>query len=373
MKAAANGVLNLSTLDGWWAEAWEESGKRDQFIGWAIGRGEIHEDRNYQDQIEAEALYELLEHDVVPSFYERGKEELPVAWIKRMKSAVAGLCYTYNTHRMVREYTERFYLMAHAKRAALVSEDAAHAKGLAVWRERIHGHWPEIRIEEVTSGTPKEIQVGSEVVVTAKVHLGELSPEEVIVELYWGKLDAGGDLADALAIRMSHAGVEGTLHRFEAKHGPCQRSGLLGYTVRILPYHVDLTSPFPAGLHHLGIGVGRRRAGAESGTGSRRFDGNAAAVPRQPVLESLERWIQSARLPEVPRAAEVLFKIPLELEHVRQVIRARETEAREHLRRDRIVDNLFTDRLAQCGGHLRTGEVLAGDADRLAHVGHGPF
>ena len=114
MKAAANGVINLSTLDGWWAEAWNQQDDKSPFVGWAIGRGEIHKDREYQDQIEAEALYDLLEREIIPAFYDR-RHGLPRLWAGRMKSELATLCHTYNTHRMVREYTERFYLMAHAK------------------------------------------------------------------------------------------------------------------------------------------------------------------------------------------------------------------------------------------------------------------
>src|SRR5262245_12244908 len=139
MKAAANGVLNLSTLDGWWDEAWD-CGSRiadrgfEQYglstpglnyafdqsairnpqssIGWAIGRGEIYDDPDYQDQVEAEALYDLLEGDVIPTFYDRGEDALPRRWVERMKSSIGNLCHFFNTHRMVREYTERFYLPA---------------------------------------------------------------------------------------------------------------------------------------------------------------------------------------------------------------------------------------------------------------------
>ena len=94
---------------------------------------------------------------------------------------------------------------------------------------------------------PKEIKVGSEVVVRAKVQLGSLSPEEVAVELYWGRLDANEDFTDAVAVAMHHAGTDGDAHLFEATHGPCSQSGLLGYTVRVLPNHPDLTSPFLPG------------------------------------------------------------------------------------------------------------------------------
>ncbi len=247
MKAAANGVLNISTLDGWWAEAWEDAGREGRRIGWAIGRGEGQQDRNYQDQMEAEALYELLEREVVPLFYERTHGGLPRKWTEWMKSAISTLCHYYNTHRMVREYTERFYLMAHSKRSMLAADGAARAIALAAWRDRIQAHWPEVRVESVANGMPEEIEVGGRIVVRAKVHLGSLSPGDVSVELYWGRLDAKGDFCEPVALAMKHVGQEGETHVFEASHGPCTDSGLMGYTVRVLPYHQDLTSPFLPG------------------------------------------------------------------------------------------------------------------------------
>ncbi|MDP9383369.1 MAG: alpha-glucan family phosphorylase [Chloroflexota bacterium] len=114
MKAAANGVLNLSTLDGWWAEAWAASGTLPNPPGWAIGQGETYEDKELQDRLEAEALYDLLESGVVPLFYERDEQGLPQRWVERMKSAIYTVSPVYNTDRMLREYTEDFYLPAAA-------------------------------------------------------------------------------------------------------------------------------------------------------------------------------------------------------------------------------------------------------------------
>src|ERR1019366_4928049 len=97
MKAAANGVLNLSTLDGWWDEVWKDPAN-SQLIGWAIGKGEAYADPEYQDQVEAGALYELLERDVTPAFYERGADRIPRRWIGRMKACIGSLCHFVNTH-----------------------------------------------------------------------------------------------------------------------------------------------------------------------------------------------------------------------------------------------------------------------------------
>lgn len=247
MKAAANGVVNISTLDGWWAEAWGEAHGPGHFVGWAIGKGEVFADREYQDQIEAEALYDVLERDVVPLFYDRRADGLPRRWIEKMKSEIAGLCHVYNSHRMVREYTEHFYLMAHNRAAELALNGAAAAKALAVWRTRIQAHWPEIRIESVAFSAGREVQVGESATVTARIHLGVLEPSEVAVELYCGPLGTGGGFRDAAAIGMKHAGKDGDLDVFQAVYGPCSSSGLMGYTVRVLPYNPNLTSPFLPG------------------------------------------------------------------------------------------------------------------------------
>jgi starch phosphorylase len=247
MKAAANGALNISTLDGWWDEAWRESGSN--LIGWAIGRGETYEDRGYQDEVEANALYDLLEQDVIPTFYERGPGRLPRRWIQRMKASIGGLCCQYNTHRMVREYAERFYLMAHARFRHLAAGDASRARTLAEWMERVRLAWPEVRIDSIDDGPRTSIPVGERVRTRARVCLGSLSPSDVAVELYMGRVDADGDIDDATARQMEPAGIdEQGRHTFEVEAVVCCRSGLQGYTVRILPYHPDLPTAFLPGL-----------------------------------------------------------------------------------------------------------------------------
>ena len=106
-------------------------------IGWAIGQGESYADRDYQDQVEAEALYDILERDVIPTFYDRRADGLPRRWISLMMSSISSLCPQFNTNRMIREYTERFYLPAHADHQSLIADGAALAKSHAAWKKRI--------------------------------------------------------------------------------------------------------------------------------------------------------------------------------------------------------------------------------------------
>lgn len=249
MKAMANGALNLSVLDGWWDEAWSMSDPHSTSIGWAIGGREAHSDPAYQDQIEAEALYELLEHDVVPTFYERGANGLPRRWIGRMKASIATLSPFFNTHRMVQEYTEQFYLPAAMSYRKLTADGIAGAKDLAAWQERVRQAWPQIRIEAIEAGALAELQVGREIQVQARVRLGSLTPDDVRVELLVGRVNAAGDLVDVDAMPLKSIGSQPDgLYVYEASTVPCRVSGLRGYTLRVLPQHPDLTTPFQPGL-----------------------------------------------------------------------------------------------------------------------------
>ncbi|MBI2941389.1 MAG: alpha-glucan family phosphorylase [Chloroflexi bacterium] len=252
MKAAANGGLNLSTLDGWWDEAWPSPEPRAVPIGWAIGRGESFAERDspdHRDEVDADALYDLLEQDVVPTFYDRGADGLPRQWIARMKASLGTLCHLFNAHRMVREYTERYYVPAAARHRELAADSAARARALAAWRARVQAGWGQVRVVGADSLPLPELPVGSDILVRARVHLGALTPDDVAVELYIGRVDAKGEIAAATTTPMHHLGQDREgLALFEANAVPCRTSGLHGYTVRVLPRHPDLTTPFVPGL-----------------------------------------------------------------------------------------------------------------------------
>jgi glycogen phosphorylase len=244
MKAAANGALNLSTLDGWWDEAYRPE------LGWAIGRGETYQDADYQDQVEAEALYELLERDVVPAFYERSADGLPRRWIGMMKASIGNLSHFFNTHRMVQEYTDRFYMRAVKRYQQLTATQSAGARALAAWKRRVQLGWPQVRIE--TSGcTPiPDLLLGGTLQIRAQVQLGSLTPGDVCVEVYLGRVNADGDIVEAQAVPMvanldeSRAGN----YVFQANIKPSGQSGRHGYTVRVIPFHPDLPSSFLPGM-----------------------------------------------------------------------------------------------------------------------------
>ncbi|HEY2013984.1 MAG TPA: alpha-glucan family phosphorylase [Bryobacteraceae bacterium] len=246
MKAMANGALNMSTLDGWWDEAWAAAEASDTFIGWAIGRGESYDNAEYQDQVESAALYDLLEQDVVPSFYERSADGLPRRWITRMKSSIATL-YPFNTQRMVKEYTSECYIPADARSEQLGANGSARAKALADWHARVRAHWSEVRIERVDPAPSGEITVGGDFRLQAHVRLGAIQPDEVAVELYLGRVGADDEIRDSVAIPMRATTSQDGVHFFEAT-APCRSSGLCGYTVRVRPVHADEARAFLPGL-----------------------------------------------------------------------------------------------------------------------------
>jgi starch phosphorylase len=243
MKATANGVLNLSMLDGWWDEAYQPE------AGWAIGHRETYADPTYRDQIEAQTLYDLLEREVVPLFYERTADNLPRRWITQMKNSVRTLCPHFTTHRMVGQYTEEYYMPAAECYRRLTSDGQLVARSLAAWRARVEAAWPRVRIERVAEIGSGEIQVGTSWPIEATIVLGTLAPDDVTVELCLGPVDSGGNVTDAETtpmrlVRSAHPGS----YVYQADAPACRRSGLHGYTVRVLPCHPDLATPFVPGL-----------------------------------------------------------------------------------------------------------------------------
>lgn len=236
MKAAANGALNVSVLDGWWCEGYALD------TGWAIGSGEVYQDPEEQDHVECEALFSLLEQEIVPLFYTRDKGGLPREWISLMKSSMRKLGAGFNTHRMVREYAELCYLQAHRAGGRLKGDAFAGSKGLAAWRARVTAQWSQLSIRIEETGKEKEVAVGAAVAVTVRARLGSLPAEDVSVEICHGPLDSTGEIRDGGVVPARHEGREGEEDIFRAEI-PCKVTGRYGYTARVLPRHPDLVNP----------------------------------------------------------------------------------------------------------------------------------
>jgi starch phosphorylase len=245
MKAAANGALGLSVLDGWFAEAWRDNGSD---VGWAIGRGEEYADAS-GDAREAELLYDVLEREVVPLFFARdGMARLPRGWIRKMKQAIAHLVPTYNTARMVREYTKRFYVPAIKLTYKLTDGDLAAAKALTAWKVRVRDGWQDVIVRDIRLESPEEVAVGEPVRVAATVQLGWLTPEDVAVELYHGPTAGGHEIARGHIVRMQPAERTGDgTWRFRGEI-PTGESGAHAFAARVVPYNDSMTHPYETSL-----------------------------------------------------------------------------------------------------------------------------
>ena len=241
MKAAMNGVLNVSVPDGWWDEAFEPS------LGWAIGKGEVYEDSERQDDIECKALYDLLERQIIPLFYDRGRDGLPREWIGMMKSSVGTIGRQFNSHRMLMEYHNLFYEPAAESYHKLSRESHEGAKELSDYLNRIWGGWAQVKVNDLAFEDRSHLKVGEEIDVQASVELGSLSPEDVQVELVYGPLSSQGEFGTALRAEMNYTGQNGTSTEYAVKV-TCEHTGLQGYSVRILPKHRHLDKHFLPGI-----------------------------------------------------------------------------------------------------------------------------
>ncbi len=229
MKGAINGVLNLSVLDGWWCEGYAEE------RGWRIGNGEEYEDWNYQDAVESQALYNILENDVIPCFYERRSGGVPARWVKMMKESMKMGMEMFCAHRMVSEYEDRFYLPAVDRYRALTADHAREAGNLGEQLDRLRKLWDAIQIAPPAKHADDPFRVGERFRVTTEVSLGELRPDEVEVEFYYGDMKSVDSLAAGHAEQMEMVEDRGDGTYLYACMITCRLSGRYGFTVRVTP------------------------------------------------------------------------------------------------------------------------------------------
>ncbi|MBW4436870.1 MAG: alpha-glucan family phosphorylase [Pleurocapsa minor GSE-CHR-MK-17-07R] len=243
MKVIYNGGLNCSILDGWWAEGHSPE------VGWAIGNGEEYpdEESERQDYVESEALYNILEHDIAPLYYERMADNVPRGWMKKMKQSFKTLAPYFNTSRMVQEYTTDLYMPNYRRHISLVQPDLKAGSEFAQWRTRVLSAWKDVRVADVTVNE-REVSVGSELIVTAQIELGALTAADVFVEAYYGTLTSRGDISDdATAVQMTPVGASGNVQTFTVTI-IAETSGDRGISVRVMPNNKSLQSPFALGV-----------------------------------------------------------------------------------------------------------------------------
>ncbi|MBX3087537.1 MAG: alpha-glucan family phosphorylase [Cryobacterium sp.] len=248
MKAALNGALNMSILDGWWAEYFDGEN------GWAIPSADSAGDSSERDSLESAALYDLIENQVAPRFYDRDGEGVPNRWIETVRHSLGYLSGQLSADRMVREYTQQCYLPASERSATLIANSGNKAKALSDWKSRVRTKWSAIAIRGIESGGVAVIpEVGEELTIRVEVDLAGLGPGDVSVEVIHGRAVKEDEILDpeftVLTVEPASPaeGSTGSLYLFSGVV-PLSNAGSFGYTIRILPSHPELLSKSEMGL-----------------------------------------------------------------------------------------------------------------------------
>ena len=238
MKAAMNGVPNLSILDGWWPEGYQGDN------GWAIGGEGEHADPNMRDADDAASLYHVLENEVIPTYYNRNESGFSDEWVHISKRAMISSIPHFNTDRMVSEYTERFYVPASRHGKLLASDGFRRAKALAEWKARVRKSWQKVRLERLDqAGEEFQGRFGESLEVRVKAHHDGLSPDDIRVEIVLLRPSREGGYKRHRVVEMTH--VEDGV--FETSLQP-EDAGDFAYHIRAYPFHEDLAHPLSMGL-----------------------------------------------------------------------------------------------------------------------------
>jgi len=240
-KACINGVLNLSILDGWWPEGY--NGKN----GWAIGSEKQYENEAVQDEADSESLYSLLENSIIPLYYERDEKGIPHGWVRMMKESIKSLAHYFSTHRMVQEYTSKLYIPSMKRVKTYSAANYETVRQLTEWEQTVRSRWYKVSIAGNRPGTASgniSVFAGEEVNLDATVNLGGLAPEDVSVELYFGRLDGSGQIREGSHVTMQIVGeiAPGTyIYRASVTF---EEGYEYGYNFRVLPVSPHYSDKF---------------------------------------------------------------------------------------------------------------------------------
>ena len=240
MKAAVNGCLHLSVLDGWWDEGYDES------RGWSIGNGEEYDNQEYNDMIEAQALYNLLEDEIVPCFYERPDGDVPCEWTQKMKASISMALADFTSHRMLTQYDDMFYKKARRAYDELTPNKAEKARKLVAQHDRLDALWQEVKIASPEADKDVSLlHVGDKFNVRVRVHLGQLTPEEANVEVYYGQVSSDNKITRSFSEPMSLAESRSDGWHVYRHEIVCRTSGRCGFTARVTPRGDEWRSVMP--------------------------------------------------------------------------------------------------------------------------------
>jgi starch phosphorylase len=247
-KGPINGIINFSVLDGWWRESFYA----DSDSGWSIGSDKDYQNNEAQDTEDAHDIYARLEKEILPLYYDRVEDGIPVNWIKRMKASIITVVPRFSTDRMVKEYTERLYLSAIEQGKSFIKDDFKVGKNVASWKNYIATLWNQVTIEQdsiTASNEYQEASLASGYKVSAIVRLGGIHANDVTVEIYYRKIDEkGAVLADHMYDKMEIREELGNgRYRFEGTLKPAN-GGHYEYTIRVLPFNANLAHRHETGL-----------------------------------------------------------------------------------------------------------------------------
>jgi len=238
MKSAPNGGINLSVLDGWWREGFNGSN------GWAIGAEIDAGTTDFQNEVDASSLYQLLENQIVPLYYAKPDGKLPLAWLQLMRESIRSVTPVFNTQRMVKEYTEQLYIAAAQAHENFSRDGCGAATHLSQWKTQMRKDWPQVQVSDVhvANKNRQSISVGESLQVSARVHLGAVDPQHVRVEAYHGEVD-NGDLRNPSSTVLNQSpeqsGVGNGTYIYQGSI-PATESGTYGFSVRVVPTHPGL-------------------------------------------------------------------------------------------------------------------------------------
>ena len=236
MKSAPNGGINLSVLDGWWREGYNGNN------GWAIGPEIDDRTVEFQNEVDASSLYQLLENQIIPLYYAKPDGKLPLAWLQLMRESIRSVTPVFNTQRMVKEYTERLYIPAARSSENFSRDGCGAATQLSQWKAQIRKDWPQVQISDVrvTNKDRQNIFVGESVEISARVHLGAVDPRHVRVEAYHGEADNGDIRNPSATVLNQTSQIDGEGNYIYRGSVPASESGTYGFSVRVLPTHPNL-------------------------------------------------------------------------------------------------------------------------------------
>ncbi|MBA3947404.1 MAG: alpha-glucan family phosphorylase [Herpetosiphonaceae bacterium] len=238
-KASLNGLPNCSILDGWWAEGYQPGN------GWAIGEEREYQDVETQNAADADALYTVLEQDILPTFFERGDDGLPHRWLAIMKEAIRTCAPRFSMRRQVKDYTNLLYVPTIRRSSDFAGQDHQAAAELSAWKARVYRAWPSVQIA-VQGPQRKQYAIGDALEVSARVGLGEMQPNDVLIELVGGD-DQNGEVKELGSVPLTAQAQQDGFYEYRGTLKIAQ-GGSLVYGVRVVPAHRDLANKYELGL-----------------------------------------------------------------------------------------------------------------------------